>query len=117
VFFDELQKLVGADYGPFDLICHIAFDQPPLSRRERAENVQKRNYFTKYGDEARAVLQALLQKYADEGIDDLESMEVLKVQPLSGFGTPMEIVRMFGSKPDYLRALKDLEKELYAEVG
>lgn len=117
VFFDELQKLVGTDYGPFDLICHVAFDQPPLSRRERAENVQKRNYFTKYGEEARAVLQALLQKYADEGIDDIESMEVLKVQPLSSFGTPLEIVKLFGNKQDYLRALKDLEAELYGEVS
>lgn len=117
VFFDELQKIVGSDYGPFDLICHIAFDQPPLSRQERAANVQKRDYFTKYGDEARAVLQALLQKYADEGIDDIESMEVLKVQPLSSFGTPLEIVRLFGTKQDYLRALKDLESELYGEVS
>ncbi|MEZ6133092.1 MAG: DEAD/DEAH box helicase family protein [Planctomycetaceae bacterium] len=117
VFFDELQKIVGADYGPFDLICHVAFDQPPLSRKERAENVRKRNYFTKYGDEARAVLQALLSKYADEGIDDIESMEVLKVQPLSSFGTPIEIVKLFGTKQDYLRALKELEAEMYAEVG
>jgi len=117
VFFDELQKIVGADYGPFDLICHVAFDQPPLSRKERAENVKKRNYFTKYGDEARAVLQALLNKYADEGVDDIESMEVLKVQPLSSFGTPIEIVKLFGGKQDYLRALKDLEAALYTEVG
>ena len=117
VFFDELQKIVGADYGPFDLICHVAFDQPPVSRKERAESVRKRDYFTKYGDEARAVLQALLQKYADEGIDDIESMEVLKVQPLSSFGTPLEIVRLFGTKQDYMRALKDLESELYSEVS
>ncbi|MCL4109335.1 UNVERIFIED_CONTAM: hypothetical protein GTU68_038964, partial [Idotea baltica] len=117
VFFDELQKIVGTDCGPFDLICHVAFDQPPLSRKERAENVKKRNYFTKYGDEARAVLQALLEKYTDEGIDDIESLEVLKVQPLSSFGTPIEIVNKFGSKQDYLRALKDLEAALYGEVG
>ena len=117
VFIEALADEVGRDYGPFDLICHVAFDQPPLTRRERAEYVRKRDYFAKYGDEARAVLQALLDKYADEGIDDIESMEVLKVQPLSGFGTPMEIVRMFGSKRDYLRALKDLEAALYAEVG
>jgi len=78
-----------------------------------ASDVWKRNDFTEYRDEARAVLQALLDKSADEGIDDMESMEVLKMQPLSSFGTPLEIVRMFGSKQDYLRALKDLE----AEVG
>lgn len=117
VFFEALAEDVGRDCGPFDLICHVAFDQPPLSRRERAENVRKRDYFTKYGDEARAVLQALLDKYADEGIDDIESMEVLKVQPLSSFGTPLEIVKLFGTKQDYLRALKDLEAELYGEVS
>ncbi|MEZ6058795.1 MAG: DEAD/DEAH box helicase family protein [Planctomycetaceae bacterium] len=117
VFVEALADEVGRDYGPFDLICHVAFDQPPLTRRERAENVKKRDYFTKYGDDARAVLQALLDKYADEGIDDIESMEILKVQPLSSFGTPLEIVKLFGSKQDYLRALKDLEAALYGEVS
>ena len=117
VFFEDLRDLVGRDVGPFDLICHVAFGQPPLTRRERAENVRKRDYFTKFGEQARAVMQALLDKYADEGIDDIESLEILKVQPLSGFGTPIEIIRLFGTKQDYLRALKDLEAELYARVG
>ena len=117
VFFEDLRDLVGRDVGPFDLICHVAFGQPPLTRRERAENVSKRDYFTKFGEQARAVMQALLDKYADEGIDDIESLEILKVQPLSGFGTPIEIIRLFGTKQDYLRALKDLEAELYARVG
>ena len=117
VFFEALADEVGRDCGPFDLICHVAFGQPPLTRRERAENVKKRDYFTKYGNDARDVLQALLDKYADEGIDDIESMELLKVQPLSSFGTPLEIVKLFGTKQDYLRALKDLESQLYGEAG
>ena len=66
VLFAELAEQVGRDFDPFDLVCHVAFDQPPLTRRERADNVRKRNYFAKYGDQARAVLEALLDKYADE---------------------------------------------------
>ena len=89
---EALAEEVGKDLDPFDLICHVAFDQPPLTRRERAENVQKRNDFTKYGEQARAVLEALLDKYADEGIDAIEDINVLKVQPLTSFGTPVEIV-------------------------
>lgn len=73
VLFAELADLVGKDFDPFDLVCHVAFDQPPLTRRERAENVKKRNYFAKYGEQARAVLEALLEKYADEGIETIES--------------------------------------------
>src|SRR5207302_6241092 len=68
VFFEELANEVGKDFSAFDLVCHVAFDQPPLTRRERANNVRKRNYFTKYGETARAVLDALLDKYADEGM-------------------------------------------------
>ena len=82
VFFDELAELVGRDYDPFDLVCHVAFDQPPLTRRERAEQVRKRNVFAKHGARARAVLDALLQKYADTGLKSVESLEILKVEPL-----------------------------------
>ncbi len=117
VLFAELAEQVGKDFDPFDLVCHVAFDQPPLTRRERAENVKKRDYFAKYGDQARAVLEALLEKYADEGIETIESVNVLRVQPLDKFGTPVEIVRLFGSKQDYLQALKDLEAALYAKVS
>jgi type I restriction enzyme R subunit len=84
VFFDELAKEVGKDLSAFDLVCHVAFDQPPLTRKERANNVRKRNYFTKYGAAARAVLEALLDKFANEGVDDIENLRVLKVQPLAG---------------------------------
>lgn len=113
VIFEALADEVGADYGVFDLICHVAFDQPPLTRKERAENVKKRNYFTKYGDEARKVLGALLDKYADEGIDDVGSMEVLKIPPINELGTPVELIKSFGGKEQYLQALKELEDELY----
>jgi type I restriction enzyme R subunit len=101
----------------FDIICHVAFDQPPLTRKERAENVKKRNYFTKYAEAARAVLEALLDKYAEHGVEDLESMEVLKVQPFDRFGSPTEIVKVFGSKAAYLAAIRELEQAIYKEAA
>lgn len=117
VLVEELQKAVGKDFDLFDMICHVAFDTPPLTRRERANNVKKRNYFTKYGQEARRILEALLDKYADEGITDIESMDILKVSPLDQFGSPMEIVDAFGGKEQYLKALSELEEEIYKEVA
>jgi type I restriction enzyme R subunit len=114
VFLDDLADIVRNDYDAFDLICHVAFDQPPLTRRERAEKVKKRNVFAKYGDKARGVLDALLQKYADTGITSVESLEILKVEPLTGFGTPIEIVTLFGGKLGYLAAIHQLEAALYA---
>jgi len=113
VFVDELLKEEGPDLDIFDLICHVAFDQPPLTRQERANGVKKRNVFGKYGDQARAVLEALLDKYADSGIQTVESMEILKVDPLRGFGTPIEIVQFFGGKDAYRDAIRDLENALY----
>jgi predicted GIY-YIG superfamily endonuclease len=97
----------------FDLICHVAFDQPPMTRKERANQVKKRDYFTKYGEQARKVLEALLEKYSDEGITNLESMDILRVRPLDQFGGPLEIIDQFGGKKQYLQALKELEQELY----
>ncbi len=117
VFLDELAEQVGRDYDAFDLICHVAFDQAPLTRQERAANVKKRNVFAKYGDQVRAVLEALLQKYSDSGITSVESMDILKVDPFSGFGTPMEIVKLFGDKSAYLAAIRELEKALYYEAA
>jgi type I restriction enzyme R subunit len=102
VFLDELAEQVGRDYDAFDLVCHVAFDQPPLTRRERAERVNKRHVFAKYGDQARAVLQALLQKYADSGLRSVESLDILKVDPLTSFGTPVEIVKLFGGVSEIL---------------
>jgi type I restriction enzyme R subunit len=117
VFLEELAEQVGRDYDAFDLVCHVAFDQPPLTRRERADRVNKRNVFTKYGEQARTVLQALLDKYAEAGIRSVESLEILKVDPLSDFGTPVEIVRLFGGKDGYLSAIRELQTELYREVA
>jgi Type I site-specific restriction-modification system, R (restriction) subunit and related helicases len=115
----ELSKLaqeVGKDYGDFDLIRHIAFDQPPLTRKERANNVTKRNYFTKYGKQARKVMEALLDKYADEGISTIESPRVLKLKPFDKMGTPVEIINdVFGGKANYEEALQDLELELFKQ--
>lgn len=113
VLIEALLDAVDKQVDLFDLICHIAFDQPPLTRKERANNVKKRNYFAKYGEQARKVLETLLDKYADEGITNIESIEVLKVKPLTDFGSPIEIINQFGSKAQYLEAVKELEKELY----
>ena len=113
VMIEALQEAVDRDVDLFDLVCHVAFDQPPLTRKERANNVKKRNYFTKYGEQARRVLETLLDKYTDEGVTNLESLEVLKVKPLADYGSPMEIINQFGSKKNYLQAIKELEEELY----
>jgi type I restriction enzyme R subunit len=117
VFLDELAQQVGKDFDPFDLVCHIAFDRPPLTRRERADNVRKRDVFGQYEGKAREVLAALLDKYADIGIASVESLDILKVDPLRGFGTPLEIVKLFGGKPAYLSAVRQLETALYREAA
>lgn len=113
VMIEALRDAVNREVDLFDLICHVAFDQPPLTRKERANNVKKRNYFTKYGEQVRKVLEALLDKYADEGVTNIESMDILKVKPLNEFGSPLEIIKQFGSKAKYLEAIKELEQELY----
>ncbi len=113
ILLDELQEEVGREYDPFDLICHVAFDRKPLTRTERAMNVKKQDYFAKYGDKARTVLEALLDKYADEGIENIESMEVLKLNPFDEFGSVLEIMKSFGGKKQYLIALQELQQQLY----
>jgi type I restriction enzyme R subunit len=116
IILENLAEQVGKDYGDFDLICHIAYDQPPLTRKERANNVKKRNYFTQYGEQARAVLNALLDKYADEGIRTIENANVLKLKPFSNMGTPMEIInQVFGGKKNYENAIQELEQELFKQ--
>lgn len=114
LIFEELKEEIKSDLDIFDLICHIAWDAPALTRKERAENVRKRNYWTKYGEQARNVLNALLDKYAETGIENIEDMKVLTVEPLKDLGTPSEIVNIFGGKQNYLAALKELEDEIYA---
>ena len=114
IIFEELKDEIKNDLDIFDLICHIAWDAPALTRKERAENVRKRNYWTKYGDKARAVLDALLDKYAQTGIEEIEDMKVLTVDPIKEIGTPAEIVNLFGGKPQYLQAIRELENEIYS---
>ena len=113
VFIDALAQEVGKDLDPFDLLLHVAYDQPTLTRRERANRVKKRNVFTQYGGVARKVMDALIDKYADEGIVTIESNEVLKVQPFTDFGSPVELIKSFGGRPQYLNAIQTLERELY----
>ncbi|MFY3385320.1 EcoAI/FtnUII family type I restriction enzme subunit R [Paracidovorax sp. MALMAid1276] len=110
----EVARTGMVDLDPFDLLLHVAYDQPPLTRRERAQRVKKRNVFTQYGPVARKVLDALLDKYADEGIATIESNEVFKLQPFTDLGSPVELVRSFGGRPEYLSALQALEQALYA---
>lgn len=117
IFFDALKEEVGKDFDPFDLICHLAFEAKPLTRKERANNVKKRNYFTKYGEKAQEVLNSLLDKYAKDGLLTIESTEVLKLDPLNKLGTPIELINAFGGKPRYLQALKELEIELYNSIA
>ena len=111
---DEVAHMGMVDLDPFDLLLHVAYDQPPLTRRERARRVHKRNVFTHYGPVARKVLEALLDKYADEGIATIESNEVFKLQPFTDLGSPVELVRSFGGRPQDLSALQALEQALYA---
>ncbi len=114
VLLEPLADEVGKDFEAFDLICHVAFDQPPLTRRERAEQVKKRNYFARYGEQARKVLEALLEKYADTGVENIEDIKILTLDPFKSMGTASELVSAFGGKSAYLAALQALEQQLYA---
>ncbi len=113
----QIGEEIGKGLDPFDLICHIAFDRPPLTRRERAENVRKRDVFTTYGPQARAVLDALLAKYADEGPATLGDANILRITPFTDLGTPVQIIRAFGGKDAFETALRDLQSELYGEAA
>jgi len=117
VFFEalseEVSKKSGKVFDPFDLLCHVAWDQPPLTRQERAEQVKKRNYFTKYGEQARLVLEALLDKYADEGLGAIEETQILSIDPFTQLGTPVELIRAFGGITQYQKAVNELEQALY----
>jgi type I restriction enzyme R subunit len=111
------EELGKDDLDPFDLICHVAFDRKPLSRRERAENVKKRDVFTKYAPQARAVLDALLAKYADEGVLNLDDANVLRIPPLSTLGTPFQLIRAFGDRRGFEKAVHELQSALYQEAA
>ncbi|MCF6313020.1 MAG: DEAD/DEAH box helicase family protein [Verrucomicrobiales bacterium] len=113
VIFSALQAEVGHAFDPFDLICHVAYEQQPLTRRERAANVRKQDYFTKYGELARQVLDSLLKKYADDGLLDLEDIAIITLDPIKQLGTAPEIVKAFGGKPAYDEAIRELTTHLY----
>lgn len=102
-----------SDVDDFDFICHVAFDKKPLTRRERANNVKKRDFLSKYSGAAREVLEALLEKYMNTGIYEIEKTEVLQIDPFKKFGKPSKIASYFGGKKGYLQAVKELEEELY----
>ncbi|OYD06726.1 EcoAI/FtnUII family type I restriction enzme subunit R [Paludifilum halophilum] len=111
---DALQEEVGVEYDIFDLICHVAFDQKPLTRSERAKNAQQDTYFDQYGEKARRVINALLNRYAEGGIEDIESMEVLRIAPFTQIGSPMEIIKVFNGKQKYLETVHQLKKRIYS---
>ncbi|MFQ5753748.1 MAG: EcoAI/FtnUII family type I restriction enzme subunit R, partial [bacterium] len=117
IILDNLKEEVKKDLDLFDLICHVAWDMPALTRRERADNVKKRNYFTKYGEQARNVIEALLDKYASEGIENIEDLAVLRIAPFKHMGTPAEIVKLFGGKNGYLKMIKELETHIYRKAA
>ncbi|EAA5343975.1 DEAD/DEAH box helicase [Salmonella enterica] len=114
ILWDVLAEEVGKDLDPFDMLCHVVYGQPPLTRKERADNVRKRNYFTKYSDAAQTVLSNLLDKYADAGVEEIENIQVLKLKPFDQMGTLQEIITDgFGDKGTYMQAVSDLESEIY----
>ena len=113
---EEVGKKQTAPLDPFDLICHIAFDQPPLTRKERAEQVKKRDYFSKYAGAARQVLEALLDKDADTGVEHIEDIKILQLDPFSQIGSPIELIKAFGGRPSFTAAVRDLEQAIYGQA-
>ena len=114
IIWEVLAEEVGKELDPFDMLCHVVYGQPPLTRKERAENVRKRNYFTKYSDAAQAVLNTLMDKYADAGVQEIESIQVLKLKPFDSMGTLPEIIKSgFGDRNGYNQAISELESEIY----
>ena len=115
VFFEELEKETGKDLDPFDLVCHIAYGKKPLTRKERTENVKKKDYFAKYEGRAREVIDALLEKYADTGITAIDDIGDLQVSPFTEFGTPIEIVNdIFCGREKYLEVINKIQLSLYS---
>lgn len=115
VLLEALREASGnKDIDDFDLICHIAYDKAPLTKAERANNVRKRGYLYKYSGLAQEVLSALLDKYMNEGIQDIENIEILSNDPFRQFGTPMKIAKLFGGKDGYKKAIKELQNKIYA---
>ncbi|MHC2480964.1 EcoAI/FtnUII family type I restriction enzme subunit R [Rhizobium leguminosarum] len=114
---DVIAKELGVDLDPFDLVCHIAFDRRPLTRQERADSVKKRDVFGRYEGKARAVLDVLLAKYADEGVLTLDDANVLRIPPANTLGTPVELVRAFGGKLAFEQAVHDMQNAIYDDAS
>ena len=114
VLLEPLSDEVGRNFDAFDLICHIVYDQPPLTRRERAEKVKKKNYFSKYNEQARKILENLLEKYSNTSIEHIEDINILTVTPFNSLGTPVELISAFGDKLAYTKAVQELGREIYA---
>ena len=110
---EDIKKAVDRNLDIFDMICHVAFDRPPLSRADRVKNVRKRDYFEKYGDKAKRVIEALLDKYSDQGVESIESLKVLQLAPFDEIGSPVEIINLFGGREGYLKTISKLEEEIY----
>jgi type I restriction enzyme, R subunit len=113
VLLDALREEIGQDIDDFDLILHVAYDKKPLSRTERANNVKKRGYLHKYSEVAQQVLNGLLEKYKDDEILDFSDTKILELQPFNKMGTPVKLVREFGNKKNYIKAVKEMEQQLY----
>lgn len=114
IFIDELKEEIGIDMDEFDLICHLAFDKKPLTRSERARNVKKRDYFEKYEGKAREILEALLNKYMNQGISQIEDIKILKLDEFKKIGgSPAKVVKLFGGKTGYLETIRELEQQIY----
>ena len=115
VLLNALREAAGnRDIDDFDLICHIAFDKKPLTKAQRAANVRKRDYLNQYEGVAREVLSALLDKYAENGIADLEKVDVLMIDPFRKIATPQKIIKAFGGKQEYVTAVRELQNQIYA---
>jgi type I restriction enzyme R subunit len=113
VIFEELEKMMGPGYAPFDWVCHVVFGQPALTRRQRVERARQRNVLSQYSEAARPVLEALLDQLADGGLEDLEDKQALRLPPLAKLGTPLELIRRVGGPERYDAAIRELEEALY----
>ena len=115
VWFEDIRKAHPEwEYmDEFDIVCHLAYGEKPLTRRERINNVKKRNCFTKYGEKAREVIEALLEQYAETGVADIESLSVLDLSLFNKFGKKPKIIRLFNNRKGYEEAIKEIEKEIY----
>ncbi|MGL4999253.1 MAG: type I restriction-modification enzyme R subunit C-terminal domain-containing protein, partial [Cetobacterium sp.] len=113
IYFDVLKDEVGGDFDEFDIICHLAFDKKPLTKKERVLRVKNRNYLKKYSGVALEILEILLERYADEGIKVFEGFDALKLPRFEKYGTTPKILKNFGGKENYLNIMKDISHEIY----